>query len=198
MTSGMNPIRGVVKTIPAHQLVRAAFETNDALLFMSRLADDVVLHSPWVSRAFELRGPNEVAQAFRLMNDEVEDKTFTAELVGTDATCLAFDGYIREEFVQVMILIRTDHCDQIMDLTVHLRPFTGLSRLGIAFAGGFARPHSRFRAAWLGAALRALHVLVRAADWVAIRVVKDSAVRNAQRPLILPAGRPHRVRRSRC
>jgi hypothetical protein len=169
------------QSLPAHQLVRKAFEANDDRLFMSRLADDAVLHSPWVSRTFELRGPKEVVQAFRLMNREVKNKSFTAELVGTEATSLAFDGYIGDEFVQVMILLQTDDRDQIVDLTVHLRPFTGLSKLGMAFADGFTRPHSRFRAAWLGAALKALHIPVRAADWVAIRVIKDSAIHNASR-----------------
>lgn len=46
------------------------------------------------------------------MNDEVQDKQFTAELVGPEAVSLAFDGYIGEEFVQVMILIKTDERDR--------------------------------------------------------------------------------------
>lgn len=106
---------------------RAAVEAGDLDAATALLADDVVFRSPVVFKPYT--GAATVANLLRTVYDVFEDFRYTDEL-GTDgAHALIFEARVGDRTLQGMDLIREDGDGRIAELTVMVRPASGLAAL---------------------------------------------------------------------
>ncbi len=100
------------------------------------LADDVVFRSPAVFKPYT--GRETVATILRTVATVFEDFRYTDELAGETATGLVFEARVGEREVQGLDLIREDAEGRVTELTVMIRPASGLmavaERMGPALA----------------------------------------------------------------
>jgi ketosteroid isomerase-like protein len=112
----------------AHQRFRAAVETGDVDAAVALLAPDVVFHSPAVFHPYT--GRETVGALLRLVAETFEDFRYTDELTGSDGVeALVFRATAGGREVEGLDLLRTDDEGRIADLTVMIRPLSGLLAL---------------------------------------------------------------------
>ena len=107
---------------------RAAVERRDFDAAVELLADDVVFRSPAVFKPYE--GKETVATILRAVSRIFEDFRYTDELEGDGVHALIFEARVGDRSVQGLDLIRPDGDGRIAELTVMIRPATGLMALG--------------------------------------------------------------------
>ena len=107
---------------------RAAVERRDFDAAVGLLADDVVFRSPAVFKPYE--GRETVSTILRTVSDVFEDFVYTDELAGDGVHALIFEARVGDRQVQGMDLIRGDGEGRIAELTVMVRPASGLMALG--------------------------------------------------------------------
>ncbi len=107
---------------------RAAVERGDFDAAVELLADDVVFRSPAVFKPYE--GKETVATILRTVLGVFEDFRYTDELAGDGVHALIFEARVGDRAVQGLDLIRPAADGRIAELTVMIRPATGLMALG--------------------------------------------------------------------
>jgi limonene-1,2-epoxide hydrolase len=113
---------------------RAAVEAEDFDAMVAALSPDVVLHSPVTFSPFE--GREAVTSVLRVVLDVFEDFTYTDELTSGPTTALVFTARVGNRQVEGVDLVRDAEDGSIADLTVFVRPMSGLQALAGAVAEG--------------------------------------------------------------
>ena len=130
--------------MPAHPF-RAAVEAQDIDAATGLLADDVVFRSPAVFKPYE--GRDAVTTILRAIFAVFEDFRYTAELEGDGAHALIFEARVGDKTLEGLDLIRDDADGRIAELTVMIRPASGLmavaERMGPALAAAGVEPAAR-------------------------------------------------------
>lgn len=115
---------------------RAAIEARDLDAVLELLADDVVFRSPAVFKPYE--GRETVGTILATVAQVFEDFRYTDELAGEGVHALLFEARVGDRELQGMDLIRPDADGRIAELTVMVRPASGLvalaERMGPALA----------------------------------------------------------------
>jgi hypothetical protein len=112
--------------MPGHAF-RTAVEQRDLDAALDLLADDVVFRSPAVFKPYE--GRETVATILRTVFGVFEDFRYTDELAGDGVHALIFEARVGDRTLQGMDLIRGDGNGRIAELTVMVRPASGLMAL---------------------------------------------------------------------
>lgn len=113
---------------------RTAVEAKDFDAMVATLSPDVVLHSPVTFSPFE--GLEAVTAVLRIVFDVFEDFTYTDELTSGPTTALVFTARVGERQVEGVDLLRDAEDGSVADLTVLVRPMSGLQALAGAVAEG--------------------------------------------------------------
>ena len=132
----------------AAQRLRAAMEAGDHAAVVALFADDVVLHSPILQTRFE--GREALSDLYAGIMEGFTDYRYTDEYQSGDAHVLSFAGTVRGRPLQGIDIVRVDEAGQITDMTVMIRPLSGL----IAFLVGVGPHIARRRGRWHALALR--------------------------------------------
>ena len=112
---------------------RAAVEAGDIDAGLALFADDATLDSPVAFKPFV--GIEAVGVVLRAVFETFEDFRYTDELGGEDGVhMLVFSARVGDKSVQGLDLIRSDDSGQITNLTVMIRPLSGLIALAEAMA----------------------------------------------------------------
>ena len=112
--------------MPGHAF-RTAVENGDFDAAVDLLAEDVVFRSPAVFKPYE--GRETVGTILRTVGRVFEDFRYTDELAGDGVHALIFEARVGDRQVQGMDLIRGDGDGRIAELTVMVRPASGLMAL---------------------------------------------------------------------
>jgi hypothetical protein len=112
---------------------RAAVEAQDFDAALALFAEDATLDSPVAFKPFA--GKDAVGFVLRAVAETFEDFRYTDELGGDDGThVLIFEARVGDKSVQGLDLIRTDSAGRIENLTVMVRPMSGLAALAEAMS----------------------------------------------------------------
>lgn len=112
---------------------REAVEAGDVDAASALLADDVVFRSPAVFTPYEGRAVVEVI--LRAVFETLQDFRYTDALDGDgDASALVFSAAAGDRTLEGVDLIRLDAAGRIRELTVFVRPRSGLDALADAMA----------------------------------------------------------------
>src|SRR4051794_19400787 len=114
-----------------HQF-RAAVEARDHAGMVAAMAPDVLLHSPVAFRPFD--GQESVAGVFTALLDTFEDFEYTDELREGDTIALLFKARVGDKQLQGLDWLRLDGDGLVSELTVMIRPLSGIMALGEAMA----------------------------------------------------------------
>lgn len=107
---------------------RAAVEARDMDAGLALFADDATLDSPVAFKPFV--GIDAVSVVLRAVFETFEDFHYTDEFEGPDGThALIFGARVGDKSVQGLDLLRTDDAGRITNLTVMIRPLSGLTAL---------------------------------------------------------------------
>ena len=112
---------------------RAAVEAGDLDAGLALFAEDATLDSPVAFKPFV--GIEAVGVVLRAVLETFEDFHYTDELEGSDGThALIFRARVGDKSVEGLDLIRSDDSGQITNLTVMVRPMSGLIALAEAMS----------------------------------------------------------------
>ena len=112
---------------------RAAVEARDMDAGLALFADDATLDSPVAFKPFA--GIEQVSVVLRAVFETFEDFHYTDELEGPDGThALIFEARVGDKSVQGLDLLRTADSGEIENLTVMIRPMSGVIALAEAMA----------------------------------------------------------------
>jgi SnoaL-like domain len=112
---------------------RAAVEARDHAAMTAALAPDIRFHSPVAHRPFA--GRDAASGVLAAVLDTFEDFSYTDELEGPGGTlALVFSARVGDKRVQGLDLLRLDGDGLIEELTVMIRPLSGILALGEAMA----------------------------------------------------------------
>ena len=112
---------------------RAAVEARDMDAGLALFADDATLDSPVAFKPFV--GIEQVSVVLRAVFETFEDFHYTDELEGPDGThALIFEARVGDKSVQGLDLLRIDDSGEIKNLTVMIRPMSGVIALAEAMA----------------------------------------------------------------
>jgi hypothetical protein len=109
---------------------RAAVEALDPDAMEAALAPDVVFRSPVVHRPYE--GREAAMFILRAVFEAFEDFRYVDELDGGDSHALVFEARVGDRDVVGVDHLRTDPDGLVTELTVFVRPMSGLTALGEA------------------------------------------------------------------
>ena len=111
---------------------REAVEAGDIEAGLELFAEDATLDSPVAFKPFV--GIEQVGVVLRAVFETFEDFHYTDELDGDGVHALIFNARVGEKSVQGLDLIRMDDSGRITNLTVMIRPLSGLIALAEAMA----------------------------------------------------------------
>ncbi len=111
---------------------RQAVEARDLEAIVGCFAADGVLRSPVSFKPF--RGRDEVGRLLEIVLATFEDFHYTDELVSDGVRALIFSARVGEREVEGLDLLRFDADGQIEELTVMVRPLSGLVALAESVA----------------------------------------------------------------
>lgn len=109
---------------------RAAVEGGDHAAMVAALAPDPVLRSPVSFKPFE--GREAVSRLFEILLEVFEDFRYTDEFEADGKAALIFTARVGDREVEGLDLFRLDADGRIAELTVMVRPASGLMALGEA------------------------------------------------------------------
>ena len=110
------------------RVFRQAVEAHDLDRMMAAFAEDAVLHSPITFQPFEGRAA--IRRLLGIILSVAQGFRYTDELDAQDGTkALVFRARVRDRDVEGLDLIRFDANGLIRDLTVMVRPRSGLEAL---------------------------------------------------------------------
>ena len=111
---------------------RAAVEAKDVDAAVALFADDATLDSPVAFKPFA--GIEQVSVVLRAVSETFEDFHYTDEFESGPTHALVFRARVGDKSVEGLDLIREDDSGRITNLTVMVRPMSGL----IALAEGMS------------------------------------------------------------
>ena len=112
---------------------RAAVEAGDIDAGLALFADDATLDSPVAFRPFA--GIEQVSVVLRAVIETFADFHYTDEFENSDGKhALIFTARVGDKSVQGLDLLTTDDSGKITNLTVMIRPLSGLVALAEAMA----------------------------------------------------------------
>ncbi|MEZ5169909.1 MAG: nuclear transport factor 2 family protein [Acidimicrobiia bacterium] len=104
---------------------RRGVENRDVAAVLETFSPDIVVHSPVLFRPFE--GIEVVSKLFEILVEVFEDVRYTDELTDADGTtALVFRAHVGDRDVQGIDLLHHDGDGLVNDLTVFVRPQSGL------------------------------------------------------------------------
>ena len=104
---------------------RRGVENRDVPAVLETFSPDIVVHSPVLFRPFE--GIDVVGRLFEILVEVFEDVRYTDELTDADGTtALVFRAHVGDRDVQGIDLLHHDSDGLVDDLTVFVRPQSGL------------------------------------------------------------------------
>jgi len=109
---------------------REAVEARDLDGMVAALAEDVVFRSPVVFKPYEGRAA--VGAILAAVLETFEDFRYTDALDGEDAHVLVFAARVGARDVDGIDLLRFDDAGLVRELTVFIRPMSGLTALAEA------------------------------------------------------------------
>lgn len=116
----------------------AGVQAGDVEAALEALADDVVLHSPVTFRPFE--GKAVVSHVLRTVFAVFEDFRYTDHLHDGATSILVFKARVADREVDGIDLVRENADGLIADLTVMVRPLSGLTALAEEMGRRLAPP----------------------------------------------------------
>jgi hypothetical protein len=111
---------------------RAAVEAGDIDAGLALFTEDATLDSPVAFKPFV--GIEQVSVVLRAVFETFEDFHYTDEFGSNGAHALIFRARVGDKSVEGLDLIRMDASGQIKNLTVMVRPMSGLIALAEAMA----------------------------------------------------------------
>lgn len=114
---------GGVRAMPPSGF-RAAVESGDPAAIHGCLAADAVFNSPVVFTPY--RGRAAVAALLAAAVDVFQDFRYTGQVVDGDRQVLVFEARVGDRRVQGVDILRLDEEGLVAELTVMLRPMSGL------------------------------------------------------------------------
>ena len=117
---------------------RAAIEAEDPEALTATLADDVVFRSPVVFKAYEGKPLVATILTQGAMN-VFEDFRYTDRFESGDTVALVFEARVGDRELQGLDLLRFDGDGRVRELTVMVRPMSGLTALAEGMAREFER-----------------------------------------------------------
>ena len=111
---------------------RAAVEARDHAAMVAAMAPDAKLYSPVAHRPFD--GRDAVAGVFTALLEVFEDFSYSDELADGDTIVLQFHARVGDKQLQGIDWLRLDEDGLIKELTVLIRPLSGIMALGEAMA----------------------------------------------------------------
>jgi hypothetical protein len=111
---------------------RAAVEARDHEAMVAAMAPDAKLYSPVAHRPFD--GREAVSGVFAALLETFEDFEYTDELAEGDTIVLQFRARVGDKRLQGIDWLRLDADGRITELTVMIRPLSGIMALGEAMA----------------------------------------------------------------
>jgi hypothetical protein len=115
---------------PTHERFRDAALAGDLQAMRPLLADDVVLRSPVVHKPYA--GVDAVMFLLGHVSATFEDFRYVDELTGDGTAALLFEARIGDRELQGLDHLRLDADGRIAELTVMVRPLSGLTALAEA------------------------------------------------------------------
>lgn len=115
---------------PTHERFRQAALAGDLEAMRDLLADDVVFRSPAVHKPYE--GVEAVLFLLRHVMATFEDFRYLDELTGPDSAALVFAARVGDRELQGLDHLRLAPDGRIAELTVMVRPLSGLTALAEA------------------------------------------------------------------
>ena len=109
---------------------QAAVESGDAEALRSTLAEDVVFNSPVVFTPY--RGIDAVAPLLAAAVSVFEDFRYTGAVAEGDRQVLVFEARVGDRNVQGVDILRIDENGLVAELTVMLRPMSGVAAMAEA------------------------------------------------------------------
>lgn len=109
-----------------------AVEAGDDDAVVAALADDVVFRSPAVYKPY--RGKDQVEQLLRLVTTVFEDFRYTHEWRDGSTTILFFEANVGDRELQGIDILGENDDGQVAELTVMIRPLSGLQAVANAMA----------------------------------------------------------------
>jgi hypothetical protein len=109
---------------------RRAVEARDLDAMVAALGDDVVFRSPVVFKPYEGRAA--VGMILAAVLETFEDFRYIDELGGDDVHALLFTARVGDRSLDGIDLLRFDDAGLIRELTVMIRPLSGLNALAEA------------------------------------------------------------------
>jgi hypothetical protein len=106
---------------------RAAVEAEDFDAAIALFAEDATLDSPVAFKPFA--GIEQVGFVLRAVSETFEDFRYTHEFEAGDSHALIFEARVGDKSVQGLDLIRENDAGEITNLTVMIRPLSGLIAL---------------------------------------------------------------------
>ena len=141
-----------------------AAATKDIELAMSALADDVVLHSPLTDR-FTFNGKDSVRQLFEAAYEKFEGLDYHTVI---DGRVLVGGATIKGQRFEETLLLALDDHGKITEITLFIRPLTGLTAVMAALGPTLARKNGRRTAGLLKVLTAPLVAATRSGDRVGI------------------------------
>ena len=111
---------------------RQAVEAGDIDAAIACLAPDVTFNSPVAHTPFE--GAETVGAVLRAVSETFEDFEYTDQLADGDTHALVFRARVGDKRLEGLDLLRLNENGLIENLTVMVRPASGLMALGAAMA----------------------------------------------------------------
>lgn len=150
---------------------RRAAATHDVELALSALADDVVLHSPLTDR-FTFQGKEDVGRLFETAFEHFEGLNYHTEIgEGTHRVLVGGATANGQPFEETLLLTLDGH-DKIAEITLFIRPLTGLTAVMAVLGPELARKNgrSKFTAGLLKVMTAPLVAATRSGDRVGIKM----------------------------
>jgi hypothetical protein len=117
---------------------RAAVESEDRDALTEALSDDVVFRSPVVFKAYQGRPVVSTILTEGALN-VFEDFRYRHQLEDGDVAALVFEARVGDRYVDGLDLLRFDADGRVAELTVMVRPMSGLNALAEAMGREFER-----------------------------------------------------------
>jgi hypothetical protein len=109
---------------------RTAVEGRDIDAALALFAEDATIDSPVAFKPFA--GIDQVSVVLRAVSETFEDFHYTDEFAADGSHALIFRARVGDKSVEGLDLIRMDDSGQITNLTVMVRPMSGLIALAEA------------------------------------------------------------------
>jgi len=114
---------------------RKAAESKDFSAFEEIFAEDITFRSPAVFKPYEGRGA--VAMLLTAVAGVFEDFRYTDQVETGDTAVLAFSAMVGDRELDGVDLLRFDGAGRVREMSVYIRPLSGLNALAEAMQRTF-------------------------------------------------------------